>query len=266
MGQAAAVAIPAAISVFGAMGGGKGKKSASPELPAFLRPLFGGLEGGLLQGLAGQGQGFQGGFSKRFGDIGRAGIASLGEFLGGPAHTDRLNILQDIGRSGGLDPAALGLAREQLRPIQALAEADFTRSARSADAARGNLFSTGSVEKETTGLSRLRAAGESDIIQTALSTVPNRLAAAQGLGEVPGGISLALQAEAAQRAPEEAGLGRRIADFQRTDPISFLERTIGALGAGGGAAQQPTFGPSKFETLGATGGAIAPAFSGKGKE
>ena len=242
-----------------------GNQSASPRIPNQLTPLFNPIVSLIQSGLAGNqtNQGFQGQFAAPFGDLGEQALQGFREFLGGPAFTDRLNVLGDLSRTGGVSGEALSSIRKELQPSQALERQAFTRQKRSSDAARGGLFSTGGAAGEGIGLATLLAAQEQNVLQTALAAGGTRLQAAGALGAAPAGLTQALGAEAQERGARDLEFSRRLTQFNRSDPIAFANLGLGALG--GTPTTQPTFGPSGFETLATTAGALAPLFSGGGK-
>lgn len=245
---------------------GGGEKSDAPQIPpafqAFLSSAFGPMNAGLA-GQAQATQGFQGPFAAPFGSLGQAALQGFERFGAGDVFRASQGQLGEIAESGGMDPRALAASRRFLRPSQLISERDFTRQTRAADAARGNLFSTGSVETETTGLARLRSEGERDILQTALSNVDPRLAAIGQIQRGPQFFESALQAAEAERQVRQRDVTGGVDEFRRLSPIEYLKVLPGVFGA---PTYQPTYGPGIGETLLNTLGQLAPMFGGGGSK
>lgn len=155
MGFAAAAPIIAAgVSALGSsQGSKKAAKSSTPQIPGIFRAPLGAALGPIFQRLSGG--------TQMFGGMGGT-EAGQGGFEAALRNIYAL-------ASGGLNQDVLNMAETTTRPLADIQRKDLVAGVREGSAARGSLFSTGSLNNEADAIGRFEAQRRSDLIGNALN-------------------------------------------------------------------------------------------------
>lgn len=156
---AAAPIIAAGVSAIGSsQGSKKAAKNATPQLPAIFRPALGAALGPIYARLSGA--------TPMFGGPAVSGLGPMGESGSGGFQAALKNLFALAG--GGLNQDVLNMAEQNTAPLADIQRKDLIAGVREGSAARGSLFSTGSLNNEADTLNRFEATRRSDLLNQAL--------------------------------------------------------------------------------------------------